>query len=600
MSALGLPALIEICPPPSTAVPPSGPAEDAVGAGNISSAFLDLLKPLVGDCSESASPGSTPETAAETPEPEDAGEQHLFPISVDLFDAASPSGTARRSLYPGAPLESEDTGLEPEDADTPVADDTALAAQPYVTAADAPWKTIETAPARTQEIALLNMPPAAEPGPAARATSSAPLAAEPRPEWKPGMPAQLEANTEPDDSAAFVKDTPGLSDHVLPAVSELESDSALYGDLDRQARARRQGADNQATQCAPGITPEPQDSSTEIAAVERVTTSYPMNETVLSRTTTAEYHSITPPPRGEARTAEAPVNEGEARSEAAASPAGTEPGTRGPETREQFAPPAAVAREPVGEEPTGPKRRFAFAGRLIRMEAGAAAESNQLSPETSATSRSPKAPPAPLERQAPGAEFDASAGDAPPESPPGVKPIPEPVSAAAPADAHKSQPPVRESHHAEISARNAPERATPDHAEAAGPKPNRAPAREIALSVNGGDSRVELRVRERRGEIQVAVRTPDAALAGGLRDRLPSLSETLEQAGLKAEAWQTSFENRPSGDSASGGGFRNEDGRNGQDARDRREDSDQNREPEAREDRTEEEKEFTWWMQSLG
>jgi hypothetical protein len=59
--------------------------------------------------------------------------------------------------------------------------------------------------------------------------------------------------------------------------------------------------------------------------------------------------------------------------------------------------------------------------------------------------------------------------------------------------------------------------------------------RDIRFEVNGPDRRVEVRLTERAGEVQVAVRTPDSRLAADLRENLPSLSSRLEQAGFRAE-----------------------------------------------------------------
>jgi hypothetical protein len=64
-----------------------------------------------------------------------------------------------------------------------------------------------------------------------------------------------------------------------------------------------------------------------------------------------------------------------------------------------------------------------------------------------------------------------------------------------------------------------------------------APAREIQVQVNRGEQRVDVRLTERNGDIQVAVRTPDSQLAGSLREDLPLLSSRLEQAGFRAETW---------------------------------------------------------------
>ncbi|SPE39817.1 hypothetical protein SBA3_3430002 [Candidatus Sulfopaludibacter sp. SbA3] len=64
-----------------------------------------------------------------------------------------------------------------------------------------------------------------------------------------------------------------------------------------------------------------------------------------------------------------------------------------------------------------------------------------------------------------------------------------------------------------------------------------AAAREIKLQFGGGDSRVQVQVAARAGEVKVAVHTPDADLAGALREDLPSLAARLEQAGFHSETW---------------------------------------------------------------
>lgn len=64
-----------------------------------------------------------------------------------------------------------------------------------------------------------------------------------------------------------------------------------------------------------------------------------------------------------------------------------------------------------------------------------------------------------------------------------------------------------------------------------------APAREIHLQVSGGEQRVDVRLTEHRGEVQVAVRTPDSRLTEALRSDLPALSARLEQNGFRAETW---------------------------------------------------------------
>jgi hypothetical protein len=75
---------------------------------------------------------------------------------------------------------------------------------------------------------------------------------------------------------------------------------------------------------------------------------------------------------------------------------------------------------------------------------------------------------------------------------------------------------------------------------AAPPEPSvllSAPAREIRLQLSGGEQRVDVRLTEHRGEVQVAVRTPDSRLTEALRSDLPALSARLEQNGFRAETW---------------------------------------------------------------
>jgi len=61
------------------------------------------------------------------------------------------------------------------------------------------------------------------------------------------------------------------------------------------------------------------------------------------------------------------------------------------------------------------------------------------------------------------------------------------------------------------------------------------PAREIRLALVADDARVELRLTDRRGALDVAVRTPDHQLAERLRSELPTLSSRLESNGLSMQ-----------------------------------------------------------------
>ena len=60
------------------------------------------------------------------------------------------------------------------------------------------------------------------------------------------------------------------------------------------------------------------------------------------------------------------------------------------------------------------------------------------------------------------------------------------------------------------------------------PAPAAAAQISIRLDAEGDSDRVELRIRERGGEVQVAVRTSDAEMAGSLRQDLGELVKRLE------------------------------------------------------------------------
>jgi len=94
---------------------------------------------------------------------------------------------------------------------------------------------------------------------------------------------------------------------------------------------------------------------------------------------------------------------------------------------------------------------------------------------------------------------------------------------------------------------SAPQSAAPP-APAPPPTPSEPPresaVRELSLSVSGPSAngrtagQVSLRVVERGGEVQVAVRTTDPQLAGDLRQNLPDLVSELSGRGYRAETWQ--------------------------------------------------------------
>jgi len=63
-------------------------------------------------------------------------------------------------------------------------------------------------------------------------------------------------------------------------------------------------------------------------------------------------------------------------------------------------------------------------------------------------------------------------------------------------------------------------------------------ARHISLKLTGPDStKVDLQLTERAGKMQIAVRTPDHALAKSMQTDLSDLVGRLENKGFKAEAW---------------------------------------------------------------
>jgi hypothetical protein len=60
----------------------------------------------------------------------------------------------------------------------------------------------------------------------------------------------------------------------------------------------------------------------------------------------------------------------------------------------------------------------------------------------------------------------------------------------------------------------------------------------IQIQLGEGNSRVDVHLAERAGEVKVDVRTSDSHLAGALRADLPGLTAHLEQTGFHAEAWR--------------------------------------------------------------
>lgn len=216
------------------------------------------------------------------------------------------------------------------------------------------------------------------------------------------------------------------------------------------------------------------------------------------------------------------------------------------QTRAPMGSPSAV---PAPERPSADAEprtaTFAFGVRLTPLASPSAAPTQPAAPATAPSGTPPleSAPVSPATH--PG---DTQGG--PSHAPTGLPRL-EPESAAAqpiPAPAMRSQPdgtlavPVREPA-ARPTQSSGPELRSSPGFPAAAPEPVRlspppAAAHEIRLQVADNSQRVDVRLTERAGEVQVAVRTSDARLAGTLREDLGVLSARLEQAGFRAESWQ--------------------------------------------------------------
>ena len=215
----------------------------------------------------------------------------------------------------------------------------------------------------------------------------------------------------------------------------------------------------------------------------------------------------------------------------------------------ETAAPSAPA-SPTVPEPAA--KTLAFAARLIPIERARLDSAVSGRPEPAGASGAPGAPNPPAERE--------TVADAAPSN--GIAPVAAPRAAHAVLEAASGHEPKRPDHatppqpamQATITpsdpgmpargAEPAPPRPDPakgtaePHPTSSRPEPAQpvTPVRDIRLQV-GGERRVDVRVTERGGEVQVAVRTPDSRLAGVLRDELPTLSARLEQSGFRAETW---------------------------------------------------------------
>jgi hypothetical protein len=137
-------------------------------------------------------------------------------------------------------------------------------------------------------------------------------------------------------------------------------------------------------------------------------------------------------------------------------------------------------------------------------------------------------------------------------------------------------------------------------------EPRPAAAHDIQLQVGTGEnSRVEVRVTERAGDVHVAVSTADTRLAGELREDLPALATRLEQSGFRAETWHPADaggRQHPAGPPAGAAAQDAESGsrQNGREQRDPQQH--QPREPENPDDPSQPKepgKDFAWLLSSL-
>jgi hypothetical protein len=297
--------------------------------------------------------------------------------------------------------------------------------------------------------------------------------------------------------------------------------------------------------------------------------------------------------------------------------AGAAGGEAGPPAEAQ----AAAGPNPTpADAPATARSGLAFAGRLVMAvpETGSLAGSKPRLVPNSPAAASPDAQgaadaPEPVSRDAPreggGGDEKARHGrTAEPEAALRAgRASAEDAAAPRAADGAPRTPPIEAAATAAGSGRAAVEPGKPA-AGAAAPPPEPAPAnpaahgpaRQIALELNRGDARVDVKLVERGGELTVSVRTPDARLAGDLRSELPSLAARLEQTGLHAASWQTEsgfgrqqergFHPQTQDQSAGGGERRDS----------RRDDRQQEQGGPAPLEKTQNRKEFAWFMTSLG
>jgi hypothetical protein len=129
--------------------------------------------------------------------------------------------------------------------------------------------------------------------------------------------------------------------------------------------------------------------------------------------------------------------------------------------------------------------------------------------------------------------------------------------------------------------------------------------RDMKFEVTGGESRVEVRLSERGGEVKMTVRTPDANLASTLRENLPALSTRLAESGFKSEAWHpaasSTNEWRHTAQASAGGASQDANSQSREQNRDSQDGAGQRRPRIPQEPATQKQKgkDFAWLMSSI-
>ncbi len=135
--------------------------------------------------------------------------------------------------------------------------------------------------------------------------------------------------------------------------------------------------------------------------------------------------------------------------------------------------------------------------------------------------------------------------------------------------------------------------------------PSTPAVRDMKFEVTGGESRVEVRLSERGGEVKMTVRTPDGNLASTLRENLPALSTRLTESGFKSEAWHpaasSTNEWRHTAQSSAGGASQDANSQSREQNRESQDGAGQRRPKIPQEPVTQKQKgkDFAWLMSSL-